>query len=472
MDYNLIEDPWIPVLFHNGKWERVGIRKALVEAGQIRQIAASNPMDRVAIIRFLLAVLYWCKGNPPPNLTTPSKDGFPSEWFAKLDENKECFNLLGGGKRFYQDPTARRARAVTDLIQEIPAGNNFWHFRHSTDGEDGLCLSCCVLGLLRLPLFSVSGLPDLKAGINGTPPVYAIPLGNSLYETLCINWVSTEVVGIPAWVQSTMQMSKGEVVPLLTGLTLLSRRVMLHEPLQEQRVCINCGSKEKPVILTCEYQTAGEQKNDQWNDPHVVYTSKTPRTAIKAPDLRASGKFKTDRPWFETVIQIAEDHKFATKAKPKGLLITGFSTNKALNVDVWERTIELPSAGITPDKVGESVRRWQKGASDLSKRVRPEAEKASTRKYLEIQPVIDAIRPHVESRVSAKIRDLLEGSDTAWDQAAQEYRPMMEAVAGTLSPSYTTSALQRRRRISSTTPDMRPKAVPDKKPGRMKGGKK
>lgn len=104
MDYNLIEEPWIPVLFHNGKWERVGIRKALAEAGRIRQIAASNPMDRVAIIRFLLAVLYWCKGNPPPNLTTPSKDGFSSEWFAKLDENKECFNLLGDGKRFYQDP--------------------------------------------------------------------------------------------------------------------------------------------------------------------------------------------------------------------------------------------------------------------------------------------------------------------------------------------------------------------------------
>ncbi len=48
MDYNLIEEPWIPVLFHNGKWERVGIRKALAEAGRIRQIAASNPMDRVA----------------------------------------------------------------------------------------------------------------------------------------------------------------------------------------------------------------------------------------------------------------------------------------------------------------------------------------------------------------------------------------------------------------------------------------
>jgi len=44
-DTNLLTMPWIPVLRTNGKCERVGIRKALTEAGSIRQIAASNPME-------------------------------------------------------------------------------------------------------------------------------------------------------------------------------------------------------------------------------------------------------------------------------------------------------------------------------------------------------------------------------------------------------------------------------------------
>lgn len=59
--FNLLESPWIPVLWRDGCVGRVGIRCALTEAGRIRQIAASNPMDNVALLRFLLAVLMWCK---------------------------------------------------------------------------------------------------------------------------------------------------------------------------------------------------------------------------------------------------------------------------------------------------------------------------------------------------------------------------------------------------------------------------
>ena len=64
MNYNLLEEKWIPVLWKDGHSGRVGIIEALTEAGRIRQIAASNPMDRLAILRFLLALLYWCKRNP------------------------------------------------------------------------------------------------------------------------------------------------------------------------------------------------------------------------------------------------------------------------------------------------------------------------------------------------------------------------------------------------------------------------
>ena len=48
-NYNLLEEPWIPVLRNDGQTDRVGLREALGQAGRIRQIAASNPMDRLAI---------------------------------------------------------------------------------------------------------------------------------------------------------------------------------------------------------------------------------------------------------------------------------------------------------------------------------------------------------------------------------------------------------------------------------------
>ncbi|MEK7773763.1 MAG: type I-E CRISPR-associated protein Cse1/CasA, partial [Deltaproteobacteria bacterium] len=94
-NYNLLDEEWIPVLYRDGRMERVGIRKALKDAHLIRQIAASNPMDRVAILRFLLALLYWCKENLPDDANAISGDSFFSGCLKKLEKekNRDCFNL-------------------------------------------------------------------------------------------------------------------------------------------------------------------------------------------------------------------------------------------------------------------------------------------------------------------------------------------------------------------------------------------
>ena len=126
--HNLLVEEWIPVLWVDGTPCRVGIRTALTEAGHIRQIAASNPMDNVALLRFLLAVLQWCK----PELSDHERaqpegaEGIPEEC---LDERlrpanapNPVFNLLGDGPRFYQDASLRPgcSRPVGDLLQEFP----------------------------------------------------------------------------------------------------------------------------------------------------------------------------------------------------------------------------------------------------------------------------------------------------------------------------------------------------------------
>jgi CRISPR type I-E-associated protein CasA/Cse1 len=188
-DYNLLEEDWIPVLYSNGDHKRVGIRTALLEAGSIRQIAASNPMDRLAILRFLLALLYWCKGNPSRDVSTDFRDSFPADWFPKLDQNQDFFNLLGEGKRFYQCTPSGSGKSpetlpANYLVHEIPTGTNICHFRHSTDKVDGLCPACCAMGLLRLPLFATSGGRGKPPGINSKPPVYFIPTGSGDSATL------------------------------------------------------------------------------------------------------------------------------------------------------------------------------------------------------------------------------------------------------------------------------------------------
>lgn len=473
--FNLIDDGWIPVLYANGRFMRVGIKTALTEAGRIRQIAASNPMDRVAILRFLLAVLYWCKGNPSDSQSTDSGDSFPEEWFSKLDDNNDCFNLLGSGTRFYQDGSARRRRPATDLIQEVPTGHNFWHFRHSADKRNGLCRACCALGLLRLPLFSVSGLPDLRAGINGTPPIYVLQNSTTLLNTLRGNWRAHESLGEPAWIRRNFRPASDQRVPLLTGLTLLSRRVWLHEPSDPPGVCIACGREESTLIRTCEFQTAGKQDNLLWDDPHVVYLATTPRKALRAPDLTASGTFRMDRPWPDLLARITEIGELRSGGKPAALFVVGFATDQAKNIDVWERTIEMQIPTQGQPAPAFTILQWKKEGArlipSLARKSQRSDKKRSSRKdvkNIQIPPMIASIRPQVEDKVSARVGELLAGGDAAWERAALEYRPMMEMIAKSLSPGFTTAALKRRQEIATVLPDMRPRTTSAGKSARRK----
>jgi hypothetical protein len=448
VSFNILDQQWIPVLYHDGTVDRVGILRALEDASRIRQIAASNPMDRVAILRFLLAAIYWCKRNPDGTHVS----SLPKEWFSKLEDNRDCFNLLGDGKRLYQDKTAKRLRAITDLIQEIPVGNNFWHFRHSTDKKDGLCMSCCAMGLLRLPLFSVSGLsgpgqPNMMAGINGPPPIYVVPWEKSLLKTLQANWVKRTNLGEPSWIQPNASPSPDMGVPVLMGLTLTSRRVFLHDPAEEPGVCIACGTSNTPVIRTCEFQTAGKQESDQWDDPHVLYSVNKSRKALRAADLTAV-RFRMDRPWPDLLIGLG------TSGRATSLFVVGYATDKAKSIDAWERTIHHLSSESAMNTAASSIDKWKEECKYLERRVgRSEAVGCSA---------VAAIRPHVEHKVSANSSALLGRADGVWQKAAAEYGPMMNVIAKSLAPGFTTAALQRRREIAHILPRMQWNVPSDK----------
>jgi hypothetical protein len=128
-----------------------------------------------------------------------------------------------------------------------------------------------------------------------------------------------------------------------------------------------------------------------------------------------------------------------------------------------------------PDKIQDCAAkfaRWQKVASGLVRKLRPPGEKESRRKHAELPPMLAAIRPQVEDSVSAMVGELLCGSDSTWDQAAGEYRPLMAAVARSLSPGFTAAAVARRKQIESVVPNMRASSEPGKKLRRTKGGKK
>lgn len=461
-NYNLVDEDWIPVLWNNGEYSRVGIRTALTKAGKIRQIAASNPMDRFAILRFLLAVLYWCKGNPPYAEKSKLRSGFPVEWFNKLDSERECFNLLGDCRRFYQSSDAHNKRPVTDLIQEIPTGHNAIHFRHSIDSVVGLCPACCAMGLLRLPLFSVSGLPDLKAGINGTPPIYATNLGNNLLASFQANWTYAVELGRPTWTHGFNEKLKKRV-PMLTGLTMVSRRVWLHDPSPTSGCCNLCGEKNKALIKTCEYKTAGSQQNETWSDPNVVYQTTKPTKSLKAQDLTKSGVFRMDKPWPEFISELFLSDKFINEEESTNLHIVGFATDKAKNVDVWERTIIVNPTKDACSDISDLAKTWRNEGRSI--------ERQMASKYTGSKEHLAAARPNIEHRVSENLDHMIAEDKEFFQEAAKQYTPMMKILAKSLSPGASLSAAFKRQQILRTTPRVTPKKASVDKSKTEKGGK-
>lgn len=468
MNYNLIEERWIPVLYRDGRAERIGIRRAFEEANAIRQIAATNPMDRVAIVRFLLALLFWCKGNPPDEPT--AEDAFPKEWFGKIEDNMDCFNLFGQVRRLYQWKHASdkgKKLSANYLIHEVPTGTNAWHFRHATEGVDGLCPACCAMGLVRLPMFATSGGTGKSPGINAKPPVYLLPIGRSLAHTLFLSWRKTSEIdlGTPAWLKPDQPLPKQGQVPLLLGLTWLPRRVWLDDPDQSEAICIACGTRAG-LIRHCVFAGLGSAKSDRvWHDPHVIADRKD---VLRAGDpLGAADAASGD--WARTTAAILMTDEAVA---PNRFLLVGFATvknDKYLEARHTEYSFAaVPGHCPVSEAIGK-LDAWHKARQQMAGRVASAVDPRE--KHPEISSMVAAIRPHVEHRVSATVSELIAGGTAAWESAAAEYQPMLEAMARSLAPGFTTDAVRRRHEIERMAPFLAErKASPTGGRGRKKGG--
>jgi hypothetical protein len=253
---------------------------------------------------------------------------------------------------------------------------------------------------------------------------------------------------------------------------MLSRRVWLHAPVSPEGVCVACGSQHSKLIATCEFQSAGDQENEHWVDPHVVYVEKQKpgRKALTSPDLTKSF-FRMDKPWVPLFTGICSSPASQPYRSAARLLIVGFATDKAKNIDVWERTCVMPDPGTANTQATGSAERlsiWQDEGGKLFVRLKPRRSKARGREFF---VAVIAIRPHIESRVSANVTDLLTQPDSAWPKAVDEYRQMLPAIAKSLAPGFTTRAVQRQNQIAKALPDMTPRQAStprDRKP--KKGG--
>jgi len=350
------------------------------------------------------------------------------------------------------------------LIHEIPTGTDIWHFRHSTDKKNGICMACCVLGLVRLPVFSTQGGSGKSPGINARPPIYTICIKKSLKATLKENWQPhQEPLGYPEWEKPMQEIPPKSRMPLLMGLTWLPRRVWLGTPAKSKESCISCGTPMH-LIKRCIFYGKGSLKEIgySWDDPHVkLLPGQKKEDKHPAYSINALNNQDANAKEWIPLAEIALNNPYSGSRRS-----VCFSSDQNKYFEVTERTTPTMVSGLSQEIGIQMVRKWQ-GEVNLQRKkimlvppwfierkIKQIEQKQTNRKYQDYTAALASIRPHVEHRVSKKIDKLLSGDDAAWQEAADAYIPMMKVIAKSLSPGFTIAAVERRRQIASAKPDI------------------
>lgn len=192
--YNLIDEKWIPVRFHDGVRDELGISATLLRAKEIAAIEDPSPLVVAALHRFLLALLYRALEGPTDidQAKALFKAGLPTEKItAYLEKWRGRFWLFDEKYPFGQIPTFKpnKWRAWTSLAVEHNADTAKVLFDHTCEAEPGsISPAEATRWLLATQTFAVStGKSEISH--TGTAPsagsMMVIPVGKDLLDTLC-----------------------------------------------------------------------------------------------------------------------------------------------------------------------------------------------------------------------------------------------------------------------------------------------
>lgn len=205
LSFNLLDEPWIPVLGLDRFRKEISLRDALLNASSFVAVEHNSPLATIAIYRMLLAVLHRAlKG--PSSLEQRWKwwneDRFPPEALESyLSEQRPNFDLLNSERPFFQVPDLpleKFSDPWTRLTAEKGSGNTSFLYNYSLreknpDEPAPISFAEAACRLLEYQSFALGGL--LKRYVTsapGAPPVQGAMIlvqGKTLFQTLCLNLV-------------------------------------------------------------------------------------------------------------------------------------------------------------------------------------------------------------------------------------------------------------------------------------------
>ncbi len=293
--FNLWTEPWITVERPNGEPDILNIPQTLTEAPRIHALFEPSPLAVVAIHRLLVAILQdSLRPQTPVDLIDIWRQGqFSTDlletFAAKYAHHFDLFSVdapfLQSADLTLQPVKGDKAKPVGYLLLEQPAGTAVTHYTHTYDNRQQFCSHCAAKGLLAIPPFASSGGAGIKPSINGVPPIYILPGGETLFNSLAASLTRPGFEppvfeddqrghDTPWWEHPPTVAKKGTAknVGYLYGLTFPARRVRLH-PTPGHSPCTRCGQTTLWNVATMVYEMGESRPKEAvwWQDPFAAY---------------------------------------------------------------------------------------------------------------------------------------------------------------------------------------------------------
>jgi CRISPR system Cascade subunit CasA len=306
MEFNLVDDPWLPAVVADGSVKVLSLREVLRRAAEVRGLALDSLTQQPAVLRLLLAVVHRA-------LDGPVDDEQWSAWWrqgafdaglldAYLDRHRHRFGLFDPQAPFFQagglEALNGKTKSIALLVPHMASGHNVPLFSAQRDAlPEPLSAAQAARWLVHAHAWDTAAIktgavgdPKAKAGKTLGNPVGSLgalgvvmPLGPTLWHTLMCNLLPLEApsagleADMPVWERPALAARWEQRMPTgrLDVFTWPARRIRLVPEAQADgsigvRQVVVCGGdrmalgsgQELRGWLRCEPHTAWKRSTN------------------------------------------------------------------------------------------------------------------------------------------------------------------------------------------------------------------
>jgi len=402
--FNLTDEAWIPVLFHDGKNRMVSLREVFSGDESIADLAL-NPYERIAVMRLLICIAMAALDDEKhlENEETwlqclPDLSGLALEYLSKWHDR---FNLYGE-HAFLQpddltaDEEAKRPR--DKLFLHLSSGNNDTLYDHrALEDNREISDAHLAVGLLTYLNFSAGGQhskcfwsgKETSVSVSAAPcreksMLHTMILGEHLLKTIWLNLITKAMSdtlpqkqrGRPFWEFENLSRSQVEGKELEK--TLLGRLVPLSRVIKLTRGERQCmlGEGLKYDSLSLKY--------DSLSMAREVMGTKILKKDAKGIDTESYVSASTSKqPWrdLQTILNYSKRYSALTLQHLNSIpnqeyfmiWCGGLVADQAKDEAVVEWSAKL-STGLLDDRVLESYQNGIEFADQVARRLNQAAE--------------------------------------------------------------------------------------------------